>query len=102
MSSATLTASNDGVLAISGEFGYATASDLLTQGQALMGTHNKELTIDLSGVTGSDSAGLALMLEWIDRYRTAGQQLHFLNVPESLLEIARVSNLIDLLPLADT
>jgi len=100
MSSSTLTYSGDSILTIQGEFGFATASDLLKQGQNLM-DGQKELTIDLSGITGSDSAGLAVMLEWMDRYKAAGQQLHFLNVPESLLEIARVSNLIDLLPLAD-
>ncbi len=100
MSRATLNCADDGILTINGEFGFATASDLLTQGQNLV-NRRKELTIDLSGVTGSDSAGLALMLEWMDQFKAAGQQLHFLNVPESLLEIARVSNLADLLPLAD-
>jgi len=101
MSSPTLSYTDEGTLAISGEFGFETVSDLLKQGRTLM-DRQKELTIDLSGITGSDSAGLAVMLEWMDHYKAAGQQLHFLNVPESLLEIARVSNLIDLLPLADT
>jgi len=101
MSNATLNCSSEGIITISGEFGFATASELLKQGQKLMDAQ-QELTIDLGSVTGSDSAGLAIMLEWMDNYRAAGQQLYFLNVPESLLEIARVSNLIDLLPLADT
>ncbi len=96
-----LNCTNGGIITISGEFGFANASDLLKQGQNLMDMQ-QELTIDLSGVTGSDSAGLAIMLEWMDHYKAAGQPLYFLNVPESLLEIARVSNLIDLLPLADT
>jgi len=101
MSSSTISYSDEGMLTINGEFGFATASDLLKQGLTLMDTQ-KELTIDLSGITGSDSAGLAVMLEWMDNYKAAGQQLYFRNIPESLLEIARVSNLIDLLPLADT
>ena len=101
MSRATLNCSDDGLLTIDGEFGFATASGLLAQGRNLANSH-KELTIDLSGVTGSDSAGLAVMLEWVDNYRAAGQPLHFRNVPESLMEIARVSNLADLLPLADS
>lgn len=101
MSRATLDCSDDGLLTINGEFGFATASDLLTQGKNLTNSH-KKLTIDLSGVTGSDSAGLAIMLEWMDNCIATGQQLHFRNVPESLLEIARVSNLIDLLPLAES
>ena len=101
MSQVTLSSSDDGRLVISGEFGFATASDLLAQGRKLVNQH-QDLTIDLSGVTGSDSAGLAVMLEWMDQFRATGQQLHFLNVPESLLEIARVSNLADLLPLAET
>ncbi len=100
MSRATLNDSGDGRLIIHGEFGFATASDLLAQGEKLI-NRGQDLTIDLSGVTGSDSAGLAVMLEWMDQFMAAGQQLRFLNVPESLLEIARVSNLADLLPLAE-
>ncbi|MCF6355938.1 MAG: STAS domain-containing protein [Candidatus Polarisedimenticolaceae bacterium] len=100
MSRATFNDSGNGRLTIQGEFGFATASDLLAQGEKLI-NQGQDLTIDLSGVTGSDSAGLAVMLEWMDQFRAAGQQLHFLNVPESLLEIARVSNLADLLPLAE-
>ncbi len=100
MSRATLDCTDDGRLAVRGEFGFTTASDLLAQGRTRLDS-GRDQVIDLSGVTGSDSAGLALMLEWMDQFRAAGRQLHFLNVPESLLEIARVSNLAELLPLAE-
>ncbi len=101
MSNTMLNCTDEGIVTINGEFGFSTASELLKQGQSLINAR-QPLTIDLNGVTGSDSAGLAIMLEWMDSYKRAGQALHFINVPESLLEIARVSNLIDLLPLADS
>ena len=100
MSNGMVNCPKEGLLTISGEFGFATASNLDGQIQKLMGS-DKKYTIDLSAVTASDSAGLAMMLEWMDRQKKIGQELNFCNVPESLLEIARVSNLIDLLPLVD-
>jgi len=90
-----------GDLVIAGELGFATiSSSLLEQGVGLM-KGQKLLTLDLGEVTGTDSAGLALMLEWLDNCNVNGQKLFFRNVPESLLEIARVSNLIELIPLVN-
>jgi phospholipid transport system transporter-binding protein len=51
----------------------------------------KHITVDLSQVTNTDSAGLALMIEWL---KFAGQhktQLDFKNIPDQLLNLARLS-----------
>jgi phospholipid transport system transporter-binding protein len=53
----------------------------------------KEITIDLSGVACTDSAGLALMIEWIKYSRHNRTQLHFKNIPEQLLNLAKLSGL---------
>jgi phospholipid transport system transporter-binding protein len=39
---------------------------------------------DLAGVTGSDSAGLALLVAWRAGRRQAGGELNFINLPERL------------------
>ena len=57
------------------------------------------LTIDLSGVTRADSAGMALMVEWWRRARRAGTTLSLRNTPEQMRNIARVSSLEQILPL---
>jgi phospholipid transport system transporter-binding protein len=51
----------------------------------------KHITIDLSRVTSTDSAGLALMIEWIKYTRDHKIQLHFKNIPKQLLNLARLS-----------
>lgn len=53
----------------------------------------REVTVDLAGVSEVDSAGLALLIEWVREARRAGGTVRFLNVPAQLLAIARVSGL---------
>lgn len=47
--------------------------------------------IDLSQVEATDSAGLALMIEWIRLSRMSRVQLRFKNIPEQLLALAKLS-----------
>jgi phospholipid transport system transporter-binding protein len=58
-----------------------------------------EVHIDLAGVTRSDSAGLALLVEWLRLAETRDISLQFHNLPGQLREIARVSDLLPLLPM---
>jgi phospholipid transport system transporter-binding protein len=51
----------------------------------------KEITIDLSRVSSTDSAGLALMVEWIKYSRLNRAQILFKNIPEQLLNLAKLS-----------
>lgn len=53
----------------------------------------KQVTLDLGGVGNADSAGLALMLEWIKHARSKRVQLRFMNIPEQLLNLAKLSGL---------
>jgi phospholipid transport system transporter-binding protein len=53
----------------------------------------KQVTMDLGGVGNADSAGLALMIEWIKVTRSKRVQLRFRNIPEQLLNLAKLSGL---------
>ena len=53
----------------------------------------KQVTVDLGGVTNSDSAGLALLIEWIKHARTKRLQIRFRNIPEQLINLAKLSGL---------
>jgi phospholipid transport system transporter-binding protein len=53
----------------------------------------KQITIDLGRVGNADSAGLALMLEWIKHARSKRVQLRFINIPGQILNLAKLSNL---------
>jgi phospholipid transport system transporter-binding protein len=56
-------------------------------------TATKQITIDLGGVGNADSAGLALMIEWVKMTRSKRVQLRFRNIPEQLLNLAKLSGL---------
>ena len=58
---------------------------------------NTVVEIDLAKVTRTDSAGLALLIEWMRGASRQGGRIDFLNLPNQMLELARVSNLEHLL-----
>lgn len=95
---ASLSAQADGRIALSGELDFGSVATLLGQGLERLES-GKPLLLDLSGVTHSNSAGLALLLEWLDQGRRRGVRVQFDNIPDSLLAIARISNVTELLPL---
>jgi len=86
----------DGRLAASGPLDFATAAAALRAGLGLM-TGDRAWTIDLSGVTAGDSAGLAVLVEWISAARARGTSVCYESVPAQVLAIARISDLEELL-----
>lgn len=66
--------------------------DLASRGTAL--------TVDLSGVGRSDSAGVALLIEWLRDVHRAGNAVSYVNIPPQMLAIARASSIDSVLPLA--
>lgn len=56
-----------------------------------------ELVIDLGEVTRADSAGLALLIEWLRRAQTAQRRLRFTGVPAQVQTLIRVNGLQDAL-----
>jgi phospholipid transport system transporter-binding protein len=54
-------------------------------------------TVDLAGVTAADSAGLAVLVEWLAACAERGGSLAFEAVPAQLRAVARISDLESLL-----
>lgn len=86
------------VLNVSGELSFASVPALLEQGNALLAGRGARIQIDLVGVTRADSAGLALLIEWLRVARHHRTSIEFRNIPPQMLAIARVSGLDGLLP----
>ncbi len=53
--------------------------------------------INLAKVERSNSAGLALLISWLREARRQEKPLRLLNIPEQMLQIARVSELEEIL-----
>jgi phospholipid transport system transporter-binding protein len=79
-----------GILAISGVLTFATAASALETGRAALG-RGKPATLDLSGVTEADSAGLATVLALLAHARQNGTDMKVANAPTGLEALARVS-----------
>jgi phospholipid transport system transporter-binding protein len=71
---------------------FSGAAQALKSGLALIGP-NENTTIDLAQVTETDSAGLAVLVEWLAHARKLGTVLHYANIPAQILAVARISDL---------
>ena len=100
MSAAELLEQGEGRFALRGVLDFSSVGGLLGEGITAFGAHRR-VVLDLQGVTRSNSAALALLLEWLDIGRARGFELSFVNLPDSLLAIARMSNADALLPSPD-
>lgn len=96
MTPASLAISSPGHLTVTGPMVFATAGDLLAASRSLL-VGSEPVTIDLASVTDADSAGLALLLEWLRWGKAEGRSTTFAAVPEKLLGIARLSDVDSLL-----
>ena len=90
-----------GNIAVNGELTFETVPDLIANYPAIdSGNHSGEaLTVDLSGVSKADSAGLALLVEWIGQARKDQISFSFANVPQQILAMAELCDLDEVLPL---
>lgn len=96
MSQASIVSSGDGLFRLEGVLDFSAVPALLEDSSALFCGH-ANVTVDLSGVTQVNSAGLGLLLEWIDLAQSANQNLRLQQLPNAMLEIAKVSGVSELL-----
>ena len=88
----------DRALLVSGEICFGSVHQLLDEGRsAIRALSGNEAVLDLSAVTKADSAGLALVVDWVRTAQQRGTQLQVVGVSPQLLDIASVSGLDDFL-----
>ena len=97
-SQAEITQKNQQKYLISGVVDFSTVPDLQRQSSAFLkaiktsddqSTNSRRVAIDLSQVEKSNSAALALMLEMVKSARQNNIELHFENIPVTVLTIAK-------------
>ena len=96
MSIAALVDNGAGHWLLQGELDFESVPAVLQHAGARM-LGNGRLEVDLRDVTRADSAGLALLVEWLRESESAGNEIVFVNVPDQLLSIARVCGLEEIL-----
>ena len=100
MTTASLEALGNGRFRVSGVLDASTTAAVLSASQERF-ANEKSIDVDFSSVTESDSAGLALLIEWMRAARRQHQKLRFANVPQQVAALARISEVDDLLATAE-
>ncbi|RYJ62256.1 STAS domain-containing protein [Pseudomonas songnenensis] len=99
MSEARIEPGVEGELRLAGVLDYRTGPALREAGRALISGSRVPLTLDCSAVERSSSVGLSLLLAFMRDAKAAGVGLRVAALPADMLKIAKVSGLLDIIPL---
>jgi phospholipid transport system transporter-binding protein len=93
-----IVATSPGRFAAKGALTFANARSARSEGlEALRTSSARDLEVDCSGIAHSDSAGLAVLLDWMSDMKREGRPLCFANLPPGLLAVARISGVEEML-----
>ncbi len=90
-SAAAFVGAGPGSFRLQGPLTFDSVPALRPLGLQLLGGAGAALVIDLQGVSTADSAGLALLIDWLAMARAQGSTLRYVGVPETLLALATLS-----------
>ena len=96
MAEPVLTETGNGRWLLEGDLSFSSVPAILKLSARGL-TASREIQVDLKGVTRADSAGLALLVEWLRESERAGKVITFSNVPKQLLAIAMLCGLDEIL-----
>jgi len=87
-----------GRVVVTGELTFGTAREARQVGILVLESSRAErIVVDCAAVTRADSAGLAVLLDWLGWGRRRARPLSLQNLPDSLIAIARISEVDGLL-----
>lgn len=70
---------------------FASVAGLRAEGLQVIDSTPEGLTLDLQAVPHVDSAGLALLIDWLGEARAKSRSLKYVQPPQALLSLARLS-----------
>ncbi|MCX8048794.1 MAG: STAS domain-containing protein [Methylohalobius sp.] len=82
-----------GHIRVNGELSFATTACLWRASKRLFAKIQGDVVIDLSGVPRADSAGLALLVEWLRQAKRQNKRLTLINFPKQVLAMAQAYGL---------
>lgn len=85
-----------GRFALHGALNFFTVTEALETSKELFADHAR-IEVDLADVPEGDSAGLALLLEWVNWAKNYVREIRYLNVPSQIVAIAQISEVDDML-----
>lgn len=88
---AQITSQAADAISLSGKLDFYTVPAIAQQAKAMLSA--TQTTVDLAGVEYSDSAGLALLTDWLREARKSAREVCFVNPPEQMRQMAQVCGL---------
>ena len=87
------------ILALTGALSFETIPEVLEQSAEYAARTDlpDRLTIDFAGITGVDSAAVALLLAWRRQAAQRAKRLEFVKLPPNLLALAELYGVADLI-----
>jgi phospholipid transport system transporter-binding protein len=81
-------------LTVSGSLSFDTARRAQDAGLRIINAEQSRepLQVDCSGVTDSDSAGLAVLVDWLANATARGRKITFVNLPHGIRAAAKISD----------
>ena len=95
-STLNLSATEDGRYSLEGVMDFHTVEDTLSKSRKLI-DFNGKIEIDLQGISDTNSAGLALLIEWKSIAKQKGGSVKFSNIPDGIHRLATVCDIESLL-----
>ena len=89
---------NSSAIEISGSIDFKTTPKLVKAGYKLI-LQEQSLLFDLQNAYITDISGLALLLSWTRHANKLGKTISFINVPNKLKDMAKLSGLHEILPI---
>ncbi len=87
-----LTEASPGVYRVEAPLTFASVPSLQPRGLTLIHEAAGALTFDLHAVPAVDSAGLALLIDWLAEAKAVSRPLKYDRLPETLVALARLSD----------
>ncbi|MEY4767637.1 MAG: hypothetical protein RL637_276, partial [Pseudomonadota bacterium] len=87
MNQLNVSLSNQGIFELSGDLTFATI-DRKTPALCDFNRIQGQIIIDLTAIIETDSAGLALLIEWLKQADTLQRQIEFRQLPPQLIALA--------------
>jgi len=82
----------DGVYKINGDLTFERASEVF-KAIDFSNIEENHIEVDLGGLEQSDSAALAVMLEWMRQAESRGKQIQFSKIPAQLEKLIEMADL---------
>lgn len=88
-------------MAVEGDLLVDGALELRAAGEALLATLSSPVTVDLAGAGAVGSVGVSVLLCWMRHAEKIGKRLIFVNMPDKMYDVSRVSGLDEVIPFSN-